>query len=108
MLYEQKKQDGTLPMVGINTFRRESEADESISPEVIRATDEEKQLAIANLHRFQEAHKNESSVCLRSLRASVKKGSNIFNELMQTVKYCSLGEITQALYETGGQYRRNM
>lgn len=108
LLYEQKKQDGSLPLVGINTFMRESDADEIISPKVIRATDAEKQLAIKNLHRFQESHKNESTDSLRSLRASVMNGSNTFNELMQTVKYCSLGEITQALYETGGQYRRNM
>ncbi|MCC5928177.1 MAG: cobalamin-dependent protein [Cyclobacteriaceae bacterium] len=108
MLYEQKKQDGSLPLVGINTFTRENKPGDSEASEVIRASDEEKKFAIESLKRFQTRNKNKRDKYLKNLHLVSQRGDNIFNELMQTVKYCSLGEITKTLYESGGQYRRNM
>ena len=75
---------------------------------VARATEEEKVQQIARLRAFQELHKNEASAALARLKETALKGENVFAELMETVRHCSLGQITQALFEVGGQYRRNM
>jgi methylmalonyl-CoA mutase len=76
--------------------------------EVIRSTNEEKEVQVKNLHNFKERHENKSADMLKRLQQTAINNGNLFEELMETVKYCSLGEITHALYEVGGQYRRNM
>ena len=76
--------------------------------ELARATKEEKELQIQNLRRFHEEHKDQTQAALNRLKQTAINGGNIFAELMETVKVASLGQITNALYEVGGQYRRNM
>jgi methylmalonyl-CoA mutase len=76
--------------------------------EVIRSTTEEKEQQIQNLHAFWKRNENRSAEMLNRLKKAAIKNENLFEELMETVKYCSLGQITHALFEVGGQYRRNM
>lgn len=110
MLYEHLKHSGELPIIGVNTYLNPNEeSDESIdSMEVARATKEEKELQLKNLRTFQEKHRNEAEEQLKKLKHVAKTNGNIFEQLMETVRYVSLGQITNALYEVGGQYRRNM
>lgn len=110
MLYEHLKHSGELPIIGVNTYLNPNEAsDESIdSMEVARATKEEKEVQLKNLRTFQEKHRDEVEVQLEKLKNVAKTNGNIFEQLMETVRYASLGQITNALYEVGGQYRRNM
>lgn len=110
MLYEHLKHSGELPIIGVNTYLNPNEeSDESIdSMEVARATKEEKELQLKNLRTFQEKHRNEAEEQLKKLKHVAKTNGNIFEQLMETVRYASLGQITNALYEVGGQYRRNM
>lgn len=110
MIYEAKKHSGELPIIGVNTFLNPN-ADyqkEAETLELARATIEEKEMQIKNLSDFQEKHKNETEATLKRLKDTAISGGNIFAELMDTVKVASLGQITNALYEVGGQYRRNM
>lgn len=108
MHYEMLKHTGELPIIGVNTYLNPNpQSDEDInSMEIARATKEEKETQIANLRAFQE--RNNSEEALERLKQAAKSGGNIFEELMDTVKVASLGQITTALYEVGGQYRRNM
>ena len=107
LFYEHKKHDGSLPIVGVNTFL--SEADEvDIEIELARSTDEEKVSQITRLRAFQAEHAESSEVMLKRLQDAVRQGDNGFEVLMDAVRYCSLGQITKALFEVGGQYRRNM
>lgn len=110
MLYEHLKHSGELPIIGVNMYLNPNEeSDESIdSMEVARATKEEKELQLKNLRTFQEKHRNEAEEQLKKLKHVAKTNGNIFEQLMETVRYASLGQITNALYEVGGQYRRNM
>lgn len=109
MLYEMKKHSGELPIIGVNTFINPNAAEEELNNlELARSTDEEKELQIRNLRAFQSKHQHEVEGALTRLKEVALKGENIFAELMETVKVASLGQITQALYEVGGQYRRNM
>lgn len=110
MLYEHLKHSGELPIIGVNTYLNPNEeSDESIdSMEVARATKEEKELQLKNLRTFQEKHRDEAEEQLEKLKHVAKTNGNIFEQLMETVRYASLGQITNALYEVGGQYRRNM
>lgn len=109
MLYERKKHSGELPIIGVNTFLNPNpEAEEKKPPKLVRATREEKELQIRRLKAFQEAHREEAEKALRRLQEVALAGGNIFAELMETVRCASLGQITRALYEVGGQYRRNM
>ena len=110
MLYEHKKHSGELPIIGVNTFLspRASEEGYALPGELARATAEEKDAQIANLRAFQAAHAKEASAALSRLQEVAVAGGNIFAELMETVRCASLGEITRALYQVGGQYRRNM
>jgi methylmalonyl-CoA mutase len=108
MYYEMRKHTGELPIIGVNTFLSTKGSPTVVPAEVIRATEEEKQSqleAVRALHRFRPA---EMETCLRSLQAVAVRGDNMFDELMEATKVCSLGQITSALYEVGGQYRRNM
>ena len=106
--YEHLKHTGELPIVGVNTFLNKQGSPTTIPGEVIRSTKEEKEQQITNLKAFQKRHENKSREMLKRLKSVAIRNGNLFEELMKTVKYCSLGQITHALYEVGGQYRRNM
>ena len=108
MLYEQAKHDGSLPIVGVNTFVNDGKEKSPIKLELARATEEEKQGQIQRLRLFQEQHQGESERALTQLRDTVINGGNIFETLMETVRHASLGAITQTLFEVGGIYRRNI
>jgi methylmalonyl-CoA mutase len=110
MLYEMKKHSGELPIIGVNTYLNPNPpSEEDIdNMEIARATKEEKETQIANLRAFQSRHSDASADALQKLQEVAMTGGNIFAELMETVKVASLGQITNALYEVGGQYRRNM
>jgi len=110
LFYEMKKHSGELPIIGVNTYLnpnppKEEDIDKM---ELARATKEEKETQIRNLNAFKEAHKQEVDEALQRLKNVAVSGGNIFEELMETVKVASLGQITKALYEVGGQYRRNI
>ncbi|WP_188392938.1 fused isobutyryl-CoA mutase/GTPase IcmF [Compostibacillus humi] len=110
LYYEQKKHSGELPIIGVNTYLNPNppSEEEINSMELARATKEEKEHQIQALKAFQEKHKDEAEEALARLKKVAASGGNIFAELMETVKVASLGQITKALYEVGGQYRRNM
>ncbi|PLR76825.1 methylmalonyl-CoA mutase [Bacillus sp. V3-13] len=110
MYYEMKKHSGELPIIGVNTYLNPNppSEDEVNSMELARATKEEKELQIHNLLEFQERNRAHAEEALARLKKAAVTGGNVFAELMETVKSASLGQITHALYEVGGQYRRNM
>ncbi len=108
MHYEMQKHTGELPIIGVNTFLNKQGSKTVLPGEVIRSTPEEKQQQIDNLHAFFERNKHKSAAALQQLKTVAINNGNLFETLMETVKYCSLGQITNALYEVGGQYRRNM
>jgi methylmalonyl-CoA mutase len=109
MQYERGKHDGSLPIVGVNTFL--SDATQDAKPrdvELIRSTDEEKQAQVAGVRAFQARNAERASDALVRLQSAAVSGANVFAELMDTVRWCSLGQISRALYDVGGQYRRNV
>jgi isobutyryl-CoA mutase len=110
MHYEMKKHTGELPIIGVNTYLNPNppSEEETDNMELARATKEEKELQIKNLRDFQERNKDQTAKALMKLKETAINNGNIFEELMETVKVASLGQITRALYEVGGQYRRNM
>ncbi|GLI82802.1 Fused isobutyryl-CoA mutase [Rossellomorea marisflavi] len=110
MFYEMKKHSGELPIVGVNTYLNPNPPSEEDvdGMELARATKEEKETQIRNLKAFQQGHGDKTEEALKRLKQSAVEGGNIFEELMETVRVASLGQITRALYEVGGQYRRNM
>lgn len=110
MHYEMKKHTGELPIIGVNTYLNPNppSAEDVNNMEIARASYEEKELQIHNLRAFQESHSHASGAALKRLKEAAVNNGNIFAELMETVKVASLGQITKALYEVGGQYRRNM
>ncbi len=109
LYYEHKKHTGELPVIGVNTYLpRQAETEDSEPVALMRSTDEEKQRQIANLRVFQGRNADRATEALASLQATARQGGNLFASLMHAVKVCSLGQITQALFEVGGQYRRNM
>jgi methylmalonyl-CoA mutase len=112
MLYERRKHDGSLPVVGVNTFvsaQPDASAADSHGPqELARATEEEKASQLARLTDFQRRHAAEAGPVLAELRSVAAGTGNVFAALMKAVRVCSLGEITQAFFEAGGQYRRNV
>jgi methylmalonyl-CoA mutase len=108
LYYEHKKHDGSLPIVGVNTFLPEHSGDEIRNAELIRSTEEEKVAQVGGVAGYNEAHAAVQEPALRKLQATAAAGGNVFAELMETVKSASLGRISRALYAVGGQYRRNM
>ncbi len=106
--YEMQKHTGEYPIIGVNTFLNKKGSPTIIPSEVIRSTTEEKEQQIQNLHAFWKRNENKSEEALKRLQQVAIDNGNLFAELMETVKYCSLGQITNALYAVGGQYRRNM
>ena len=109
LYYESRKHDGSLPLVGVNTFLpKEGQEDEVHELELIRSSEDEKNNQIRNVRAFQATHAAESAKALDRLQAVARERGNIFAELMETVKSASLGQISAALYDVGGEYRRNM
>jgi isobutyryl-CoA mutase len=110
MYYEMRKHTGELPIIGVNTYLNPNPPSEEDlnNIELARATKEEKELQIKNLKEFQERNKDKVEEALKKLKQVAVNNGNIFEALMETVQVASLGQITQALYEVGGQYRRNM
>ena len=110
MYYEHLKHSGEYPIIGVNTFRNPNAdfAAENATLELVRASEEDKREQLERLADFQKRHRDAAGPALESLKQAALDGGNIFEELMETVKTCSLGQITGALYEVGGQYRRNM
>ncbi len=106
--YETRKHDGSLPIVGVNTFRNPNTSYEQVTVELARSTDEEKQSQLRRLREFQERNRQNSGVALARLKQAAITNENLFAVLVDAVRYCSLGQITTALFEVGGQYRRNM
>lgn len=107
LFYEHKKHDGSLPIVGVNTFLNEA-GQEHVEIELARSTDAEKKSQISRLREFQAGNSEQSALMLKRLQDAVRQGDNGFEVLMDAVRVCSLGQITNALFEVGGQYRRSM
>jgi len=108
LYYETLKHSGKLPIIGVNTFLPETGSKTTIPGEVIRATEEEKAFQIEMLQNLQKTWHNESEESLNKLQEKAFVNDNVFEELINTAKYASIGQITRALFNVGGQYRRNM
>ncbi len=108
LYYETLKHTGELPLIGVNTFLSKDGSPTILPAEVIRAEEWEKEAQIKTLQNLHKANTGTASDTLKKLQKVAVENGNIFAELMEAVKYCSLGQITNALYEVGGQYRRNM
>jgi len=110
MVYEEKKHSGELPLVGVNMFLRPSRltSNEAQPTELIRSTEAEKQQQIRNLRAFQKRNESRSAGVLKAIQRTAQEHGNIFDQLLEAVKFTSLGQISSALYEVGGQYRRSM
>jgi methylmalonyl-CoA mutase len=109
LYYETKKHDGSLPLVGVNTFLSEADAtEEHKGAQLFRSSEAEKQNQVAAVRAFQARNAHVSADALARLQKVAASGGNVFAELMEAVKVCSLGQISRALYQVGGQYRRNM
>jgi len=110
MLYEHRKHDGTLPIIGVNTFR--SPSPDSGSPvaavPLSRGTEEEKKSQLARVRDFQEGHRGEAEDALADLKETARSGGNVFDSLLRAARVCSLQQMTEAFFEVGGQYRRNV
>jgi methylmalonyl-CoA mutase len=106
--YESLKHSGELPVVGVNTFLNKSGSTTVIPQQIIRSTPDEKDEQIENLLQFHTRNESRAAAALTALKQRAAENGNLFECLMETVKYCSLGQITHALYEVGGKYRRNM
>ena len=108
MHYEMLKHTGELPIIGVNTFRNPHGDAVMEKLELARSTDDEKQSQLTRLAEFHARHANEAPAMLVRLQQAVIENGNVFDVLMDAVRVCSLGQITRALFEVGGQYRRNM
>ncbi|MBT8320243.1 MAG: methylmalonyl-CoA mutase, partial [Eudoraea sp.] len=108
LYYETLKHTGAYPIIGVNTFLSSKGSPTILPKEVIRATEEEKQLQLQMLENLWERNRDKANKALESLQNVATHNENTFEQLMEVSKYCSLGQITQALFEVGGQYRRNM
>ena len=108
LYYETLKHTGELPIMGVNTFLSSTGSPTSIPGEVIRATEEEKKYQIDMLEQLHKTHADKIPALLEDLKHAALKNENVFDKLMEVTKYCSIGQITDALYNVGGQYRRNM
>jgi methylmalonyl-CoA mutase len=102
------KHTGEYPIIGVNTFRNPHGDEVMETLELARSTDEEKQNQLKRLAQFHAQHAAESPTMLERLKRAVIHNANVFEVLMDAVRVCSLGQITNALFEVGGQYRRNM
>lgn len=108
MFYEHKKHDGSLPIIGVNTFLGKDSQDVCGNLELARSSEEEKHQQINNIQGFHEQHQDKMEMSIQALQDCAIKHGNTFAQLMETVKHASLGQISHALYIAGGEYRRNM
>ena len=109
MLYEHRKHDGSLPIIGVNTFLKPDSHDAApVEIELARATEAEKESQLARVRAFQEAHRTEAAEALARLKEAAMAGDNVFAVLMDAARVCSLQQVTEAFFEVGGQYRRNV
>ncbi|MCW2840709.1 MAG: methylmalonyl-CoA mutase, partial [Aeromicrobium sp.] len=108
MLYEHKKHDGSLPIIGVNTFRKPASETEPPTVELARATESEKESQLARVRSWQESHTTEAAEAIDRLRLAAIHGDNVFAVLMDAARVCSLQQVTEAFFEVGGQYRRNV
>jgi isobutyryl-CoA mutase len=108
LYYETKKHDGSYPIVGVNTFTNPNEDEAVITPDLARSTEQEKKSQIKRLRGFQKTNAKTSSDMLERLKSAATNNENVFAVLVEAARHCSLGDITEALFEAGGQYRRNM
>ena len=111
MIYEHRKHSGELPIIGVNTF--EEGVDNSLSVEefdieVTRSDKEERMMVIDRNKAFKETHAKEAEEGLARLKQVAREGGNLFEVMMDIVEHCTVGQVTQALFETGGKFRRNM
>jgi methylmalonyl-CoA mutase len=108
MLYEHRKHDGTLPIIGVNTFRN-PRADEQVTLiPLARGTEGEKKSQLDRVRGFQERHREQAHAALAALKDAARSGENVFAVLMDAARVCSLQQVTEAFFEVGGQYRRNV
>jgi methylmalonyl-CoA mutase len=108
LYYEHRKHDGTYPIIGVNTFRNPDAAEAGGSIPLQRSTEDEKTSQIRRLREFQGRNAADAPAALQKLKQTVIDNGNVFAELVNAVRICSLGQITDALFEVGGQYRRSM
>jgi len=109
LYYEHKKHDGSLPLIGVNTFLPKDHGGDIVTEiELIRSTESEKGQQIANVASYQTSRNGYAAAGLRPLQAAARERRNVFESLMEAVKTHSLGQISHALYDVGGEYRRNM
>lgn len=108
MHYEMLKHTGEYPIIGVNTFRSPHGDPVPQTIELARSTEEEKQSQLNRLNEFHTRHATQAPVVLARLKQAVITNTNVFDVLMDAVRVCSLGQITHALFEVGGQYRRSM
>ena len=108
MLYERRKHDGSLPLIGVNTFRNPHADEQQTSIPLARGTEEEKKSQLTRVRDFQERHREEAHAALAALKDAARDGENVFAVLMDAARVCSLQQITEAFFEVGGQYRRNV
>ncbi|GAB2972934.1 fused isobutyryl-CoA mutase/GTPase IcmF [Nocardioides montaniterrae] len=107
MLYEHRKHDGSLPIIGVNTFRA-PEGEPPVEVDLMRASEDEKRSQLERVRDFQQAHRDEAAEAIARLKTVAVEGGNVFAELMSAARVCSLGQVTEAFFEVGGQYRRNV
>ena len=109
LYYESKKHDGSLPLIGVNTYLPKEGQEEQVSElELMRSTEEEKQDQITAVRNFQAIHCEEIDDAIKQLQDVARNRGNVFEQLVESVKASSLGQVSSALYEVGGEYRRNM
>jgi len=108
MLYEHRKHDGSLPIIGVNTFTNPSGESEEQVIELARSTTEEKESQIQRLEDFKQRNSAQAVEAIEKVKAVAMANGNVFEQLVEASQYCSLGQITEALFEVGGEYRRNM
>ena len=108
MYYENKKMNGELPIIGVNTFINDLSHQEAVKTDLIRSSTEEKDWQVEQVKDLAKLWEKESTQAIEALKKAAISGENIFTELMETSKHCTLGVITEALYKVGGAYRRGM
>jgi len=108
MEYEQRKQDGSLPIVGVNCFEADEATQDSSTPPLTRIDEGEQQQRVQTIQQYHNLHANTAPAALKKLKTGIRQGDNAFDALMNAVPYCSLGQLTHALYEVGGHYRRRL
>jgi methylmalonyl-CoA mutase len=110
MLYEHRKHDGSLPIIGVNTFLPPDPGKDGTPKQLqlARATEQEKQSQLDRVRSFQQEHRAEAQRALQRLKEAATSGENVFAVLMDAARVCSLQQVTEAFFEVGGQYRRNV